>query len=41
MRTNATVIGAMMVRRGLADAMLCGKVGSYNFHLRHVLDVSA
>ncbi len=39
MRTNATVIGAMMVRRGLADAMLCGKVGSYNFHLRHVLDV--
>ncbi len=38
-RTNTTVIGAMMVKKGLADAMLCGLYGQYRFHLRHVTDV--
>jgi malate dehydrogenase (oxaloacetate-decarboxylating)(NADP+) len=38
-RTNTTVIGAMMVQKGLADAMLCGVYGQYRFHLRHVTDV--
>ena len=38
-RTENTVIAALMVRRGEADAMLAGPVGSYRRHLGHVLDV--
>jgi len=36
MRTRTTLIGAIMVRRGDADAMLCGTVGNYLDHLRYV-----
>ncbi|MEQ8233842.1 MAG: NADP-dependent malic enzyme [Gammaproteobacteria bacterium] len=36
MRSNTTVIAAMLVRRGAADAMLCGLVGEYHDHLVHV-----
>jgi malate dehydrogenase (oxaloacetate-decarboxylating)(NADP+) len=35
-RTRTTLIGAMLVRRGDADAMLCGTVGAYPDHLRYV-----
>ena len=38
-RTNSTVIAAMMVQRGEADAMICGTYGHYGWHLKHVLDV--
>jgi malate dehydrogenase (oxaloacetate-decarboxylating)(NADP+) len=38
-RTNTTVIAAIMVKRNEADAMICGTNGQYNWHLRHVLDV--
>ena len=38
-RTNTTVIAAIMVKRLEADAMICGTNGQYNWHLRHVLDV--
>ncbi|HUI18241.1 MAG TPA: NADP-dependent malic enzyme, partial [Alphaproteobacteria bacterium] len=38
-RTSNVVIAALMVRKGEADAMICGTVGSYQQHLRHVLDV--
>jgi len=38
-RTRPTVIAALMVRRGEADAMLCGAIGQYRRHLRHVVDV--
>ena len=38
-RTNTTVIAAVMVKRREADAMICGTYGQYNWHLRHVLDV--
>ena len=38
-RTNTTVIAAIMVKRGEADAMICGTHGQYDWHLRHVLDV--
>jgi malate dehydrogenase (oxaloacetate-decarboxylating)(NADP+) len=38
-RTRNSVIAALMVRRGEADALLCGTVGDYNRHLRHLLDV--
>src|SRR5947199_3445372 len=34
-RTNATVIAALAVVRGEADAMICGIEGSYMRHLRH------
>ncbi|MCK6419210.1 MAG: NADP-dependent malic enzyme, partial [Alphaproteobacteria bacterium] len=39
LRSNTTVIGALMVYKGLADAMLCGTVGQYNYHLQHVMDI--
>ena len=35
-RTNATVIAALMVHRGEADSMICGAVGPYRDHLNHV-----
>ncbi|MBT3703743.1 MAG: NADP-dependent malic enzyme [Alphaproteobacteria bacterium] len=38
-RTRSTVIGALMVERGDADAMLCGTVGRYTRHLRDIRDV--
>jgi malate dehydrogenase (oxaloacetate-decarboxylating)(NADP+) len=38
-RSRSTVIAALMVKRGEADAMLCGLVGRYNGKLKHVLDV--
>ena len=38
-RTNATVIGALAVRRGDADAMICGVEGGYAKHLRDVEQV--
>ncbi|HYC44088.1 MAG TPA: NADP-dependent malic enzyme [Burkholderiales bacterium] len=34
MRRNATVIGAMLVHMGDADAMVCGLLGGYPSHLR-------
>jgi malate dehydrogenase (oxaloacetate-decarboxylating)(NADP+) len=39
MRTRTTLIGAMLVRRGDADAMLCGTVGAFSDHLKYVRDV--
>ncbi|WP_036255386.1 NADP-dependent malic enzyme [Methylocapsa acidiphila] len=38
-RTNATVIAAIAVRRGDADAMLCGLDGRFKSRLRHIKDV--
>jgi malate dehydrogenase (oxaloacetate-decarboxylating)(NADP+) len=38
-RTNATVIAALTVQRGEADAMLCGVEGRYMSHLRHIRDI--
>ena len=35
-RTNATVIGALAVRRGDADALICGSEGQYVQHLQHI-----
>ena len=39
MRTNTTAIGAMMVKRGDADALICGAVGQYKAHLNHLLAI--
>ncbi len=38
-RTNATVIAALAVMRGDADAMICGTEGRYNRHLQHIQDI--
>lgn len=38
-RSRGTVIAALMVKRGEADAMLCGIVGKYQGKLKHVIDV--
>jgi malate dehydrogenase (oxaloacetate-decarboxylating)(NADP+) len=38
-RTNPTVIGALMVRRGDADAMICGTIGKYRTHLAEIRNV--
>jgi len=38
-RSRPTLIAALMVARGEADAMICGMVGRYQRQLRHVLDV--
>lgn len=35
-RTNTTVIGALAMRRGEADALICGLEGRYEKHLRDV-----
>jgi malate dehydrogenase (oxaloacetate-decarboxylating)(NADP+) len=39
MRSRGTLLGAMMVREGAADAMLCGTVGGYADHLGYVREV--
>jgi malate dehydrogenase (oxaloacetate-decarboxylating)(NADP+) len=38
-RTNSTVIAALAVSRGDADAMICGVEGRFLSHLRHIRDV--
>lgn len=38
-RGRNTVIAALMVRKGEADAMICGTTGRYPKHLGHVLDI--
>ena len=38
-RTNATVIAALMVRRGEADAMICGVEGRYMRHLDYIRNI--
>lgn len=38
-RTSTSVIAALMVHRGEADAMICGTVGQYHRHLRHIKDI--
>ena len=38
-RSDTTVIACLMLHRGEADAMLCGAVGPFQSHLKHVLDI--
>lgn len=35
-RTNSTVIAAIMVHRGEADSMICGTFGNFLWHLKYV-----
>ncbi len=38
-RTRNSIIAALMVRRGEAEALLCGSQGDFHGHLRHLVDV--
>ena len=38
-RRSTTIIGALMVRLGDADALLCGTLGRFDTHLEHVRDI--
>jgi len=38
-RSNTTVIAALMVQKGEADAMICGTVGDYSDHLHPIVDI--
>lgn len=38
-RSRMTALAALMVRRGEADAVLCGTQGAFARHLRHLVDV--
>jgi malate dehydrogenase (oxaloacetate-decarboxylating)(NADP+) len=38
-RTNPTVIGALMVHLGQADAIVCGCIGDFHDHKKHVVDI--
>ncbi|HEX3066621.1 MAG TPA: NADP-dependent malic enzyme, partial [Dongiaceae bacterium] len=38
-RTSTTLIAALMIKRGQAEAMLCGTYGRYARHLQHVRDI--
>ncbi len=38
-RTRSTVMAALMIRRGEAEAMICGVTGRYNRHLNHIMNV--
>jgi malate dehydrogenase (oxaloacetate-decarboxylating)(NADP+) len=38
-RTNSTVIGAIMLERGETDALICGVGGHYHDHLKHIRDI--
>ena len=37
MRDDQTAIAAVMVARGEADGLICGKVGRFDFHLREIM----
>ncbi len=39
LRTNSTVLAALMVREGRADVMICGTRGRYNDHLQHIEEI--
>ncbi len=38
-RTSPTVIGALMVHLGEADSIVCGTVGDFQDHMKHVVDI--
>ncbi|SFM31286.1 malate dehydrogenase (oxaloacetate-decarboxylating)(NADP+) [Ectothiorhodospira mobilis] len=38
-RSNNTLIAALLLKNGEADAMICGMVGQHAYHLKHISDV--
>jgi len=39
LRTDTTIIGALLVHKGEADAMICGTTGHYQDHLKDIKDI--
>ena len=39
LRSNPTLIGALLVKKGDADGLICGTVGSYQQHFKDVVDI--
>lgn len=39
LRTNTSVIGALMVAKGYADAVICGTIGSFRDHMKSICDI--
>jgi malate dehydrogenase (oxaloacetate-decarboxylating)(NADP+) len=39
-RTSTTIQGALMLKMGLADTMICGTIGRFHRHLKRVLSVT-
>jgi len=40
-RTNSTILGALMRQRGEIDGLICGKVGRFDKHLSYLLPILA
>jgi len=38
-RRDTTLFGALLLHKGYASALVCGTLGSYDYHLQHVRDV--
>lgn len=38
-RSNTTVIAALMVYKHQADGLVCGTVGQYKYHLKNIIDI--
>ena len=38
-RCDTTLFGALLLRKGYANALVCGTLGTYEYHLQHVRDV--
>ena len=38
-RRDSTLFGALLLRKGYANALVCGTFGSYTYHLQHIRDV--
>ncbi len=38
-RTNTTIIGALMVHKNQADALICGTIGHYLDHMNNLIDI--
>ncbi|TAH32662.1 MAG: NADP-dependent malic enzyme [Alphaproteobacteria bacterium] len=38
-RTRNTIIAALMIKRGEADALICGTSGKYQVHLNDIMDI--
>ena len=38
-RTNTSIIGALMVHKGQADSLICGTIGQYAHHTKSVIDI--
>jgi malate dehydrogenase (oxaloacetate-decarboxylating)(NADP+) len=38
-KNNSTLLASLMLKKGEADGMLCGLVGSYDVHLQHITSI--